>query len=324
MELTDTGMVDEEAPTYKPSEIKLMKKMAEIDPIEIVANLEGYSVSDDRVETLAPKFEGFDKILKPEDLSQYPILDLSDKEKKFINKYCDEVMCYDDGQVVNLKELISTAKMTWFRFNINGEDNNTLWHAEIDADKDVCRMYIIQTLDNYIVHISADLEKIEEYNVVNNLLVVRKNLIIKNPEKLLTNQIDALNVSELCTWDCVNIMKVVEYILRVMVVMKDRPQRTKIVKCTERRKVYKNPKNPKQGYVEKEFVIHRLLKATPDAKEYVKKMSESGERHFEYVVEEWERRAHTRQLKSGKIIYIGETTCHRHKDLTNKEIHIKL
>lgn len=325
-------IIEEQIPSYKPTEIKLLKKLLQIDPTKLQLNIGGYNIQDNgRIHDTVMKLDStLDRWIEPDDLKDYPILDLSKKEDKFINKYCDENYNYADGATTDLVDLFSTVKMRWFRFDLTDENgnptvNNIVWHVELDKDNDMCRMFIIQILEDYMVHIIVDMDNIHEYNVINNLVRVKKNVIIRNQDHLLSNEEETMGISELCQWDCYKVLNIVEYILRVMVVMRDRPQRTKIVKCTEKRRVYKNPKNPKQGYVEKEFVIHRILKSTADAKEYVKEKSGgSGERHFEYVMEEWERRAHTRQLKSGKIIYIGETTCHRHKDLTDKEIHIKL
>ena len=74
-----------------------------------------------------------------------------------------------------------------------------------------------------------------------------------------------------------------------------------------------------------DVIISRILMPVREAREYAERETVSGngvERN--YVIESWERIGHYRRLPhSEEKIYI-EATCTRHKQLTDKDIVIRL
>ena len=321
--------VELKLPTYKAPEIRLLKNMATLTDHELIADVS--SMSTPKKIANISKFDGFSKILivgySKDDWSNYPILDISKREMNYILNYCSKhgYVLSDGMEPFNLEQILIGAKVNYLQLSLSDDGaNDTLYHVDIDPINHNCRIYFMQVLDGYRAQISIDLENIDKYNLVDNFIDVNKIIIIDDLNKIPYKEEDLAAVSPMYGFTTPEIFLLLDRIINILVVMHDRPQRTKIVKCTTKKNIDIKGKHSSHSHTEKEFVIRRILKATPDAKEYVKKMSESGERHFEYVMEEWERKAHTRQLKSGKIIYISETTCHRHKDLTDKEIHIKL
>ena len=74
-----------------------------------------------------------------------------------------------------------------------------------------------------------------------------------------------------------------------------------------------------------DFVIRRIIKTHSMARKYIKeKSSIESNKSVKYTLEEWGRRAHIRKLKDGREIYIKASQCHRHKPLSDIEIHLKL
>lgn len=325
MSLMSNDDAELKLPTYKAPEIRLLKNMATLTEHDLIADVSSMSTPK-KIASLS-KFDGFSKVLNysKDDWSGYPILDISKREMKFILNYCSKngYAISDDMEPFNLEQIFIGSKVNYLQLSLTDEDaNDTLYHADVDSINHNCRIYFMQVLDGYRAQISIDLENIDKYNLVDNFISVSKIIIIDDLSKIPYKEEDLAAVSPMYGFTSPEIFLLLDRIINILVVMRDRPQRTKIVKCTEKKRISNSGKH--SSHAEKEFVIRRILKSTPDAKAYIQKMSSSGERHVEYTMEEWERRAHTRTLKSGKVIYIGETTCHRHKELSTKEIHIKL
>ena len=107
--------------------------------------------------------------------------------------------------------------------------------------------------------------------------------------------------------------------------MHDRPNRTKciVAESLKSEKSASTNSSKVSSHKEKEFLIRRILKTTSDAKDFIK--NKTGTRGpIEYSIESWPRKAHWRTYKSGKKTWISKTECVRHKELTKKQIHIKL
>lgn len=125
---------------------------------------------------------------------------------------------------------------------------------------------------------------------------------------------------------------IVTYILTLYKLMNDRPEKLRMVRRIQRLSPDDRYFDPTMTADEMEeddgIVITRILKTARSAATYVREMNEySTRRHlmYEYVLEHWPRRGHWRRLPhSEKKVWIPPTICHRHKALTDKEIHIQL
>lgn len=122
-------------------------------------------------------------------------------------------------------------------------------------------------------------------------------------------------------------LSIIADVISIYVIINERPDRSKMIR--ETRRVEKPAAKGKKGKAAKpevEYVVRRILKPVKEAKEYIAKMSTEGERNVEYTMESWTRKEHKRRKPGTKDEYITiqATTCHRHKELSGKEVHLKL
>lgn len=118
------------------------------------------------------------------------------------------------------------------------------------------------------------------------------------------------------------IVSIISMILSLYIITHDRPERL----CTARKEYMPIHKNnvPKLKYDSKYVIKHIVAYKSTIMKKIKDKPTTSGfERQVEYVMENWDRIGHLRTYKSGKSVWINPVTCHRHKDLTTKQIKVK-
>lgn len=313
-------------PVYSSCEIRMLRRFLNYEGCNLIANLRGYATPLN-----SSSGDMFSDMLEESnfkhDWSEYPMVDLSTKELKFIDNYCNKLKfcCSSDDTIpIDLGKLLTESRLNYMRYPISDDLPDVLYYSDVNQNDNIARIWFIQKIACGRIEIVVDLINIDNFNLTDNLTSIKKRVVMTDTSVIPSNYEEFVKESPIIDSDAKEILVSLINIFQILIVMRDRPQRTKVIKCTEKREV--NPSNNKkhQKKVEKEFVIQRILKSTSDAKEYIHRMSSSSDRHVEYTMEEWERRAHTRQLKSGKIIYIHETTCHRHKELSDKEVHIKL
>lgn len=255
-----------------------------------------------------------------------PLIDLSEKELNFISTYVKKKITKSDkinlvpalvncryGNQFNIPitKINNRIKSLYVNFEVYPDDDMVKFYLFYYGQKGMVLMYII-LLD----HISSF-----KPNDPDNVLLIISRVGIKNYDSLVKDDSELSKYFDKSLLYYNDIMMFLEDIIGIILVMHDRPERTKMIKCTERKssKSKKNIKNKSN----KDFIVTRILKSTKEAKEYIQKMGSRAE--AEYVLESWERKGHWRSIhNSNKKIWIEPTTCKRHKELSKKEIHIKL
>lgn len=339
IDLLANDQEDRVIPNYSKVESKLVEAMAQSIHIKQASIPIGSFKTQYNIDHNCDElFNQWDReypneISRNADWNEYPLMDLSEKEMRFIDKYCDKMGYLDEeGQTpIDLFSLLSSIKFgnhIRSKATIISEGDEVDDKAELltffesDKTNNIIRFYSASKASNdSTVLIEVDIVNADHYSLNESLYAVHIELVMNSFNHAPMNADQLYAISPIVGINPTDIITAMHTFLKICLTMRDRPERTKIVKCTEKRYVATGKKNKKE---EREFVISRILKSTSDAREYVKKMGSAGDRHCEYVIEEWSRREHTRTLKSGKVIHINETMCHRHKDLTDKEIHIKL
>ncbi len=253
---------------------------------------------------------------------QYPLIDFTQKEMKFINKYVSTNDLFNDEKPELRFNLIPYLESPRYgnilRFPF--EDKDIIF--AYTNDKDVFRFGLLENVSESMwIEMNFDYTNLEEFNVYDSLNQIDTLLILTN-HAYIPKSINDIN-SLLLNLSNEELLDFIQYILSCIIAIHDRPKRTKMVKITERKETNNNQKrNPKNN--NEDYVIRRILKPADDAKEYVASHSGGVHKNHEYTLEEWSRVDHWRHLKNGKVVYIHETTIHRKLPLSDKEVHIKL
>ena len=256
-------------------------------------------------------------------ITQYPLIDFNQKEMKFISRYVASNNLFDGDRPELKFNLIPYLESPRYgkilRFHLSYKDIVFAY----SRDNDTLRLCLLEKInDSLWIEISFDYNNLGEFNIYDSLNQIDTILILTNHE-YIPRSINSIE-SVLLSLNYNEMLNFVQWILSCIIVIHDRPKRTKMIKITEKREVPCSNKSKHNNQVKEEFVIRRILKSSDDAKEYVESHSGGTHRNHEYTIEEWSRADHWRHLKNGKDIYIHETTCHRNLPLSQKEVHIKL
>ena len=256
-------------------------------------------------------------------ITQYPLIDFNQRETNFISRYIVSNDLFDGDRPELKFNLIPYLESPRYgkilRFTLSYKDIVFAY----SRDNDILRLCLLEKInDSLWVEISFDYNNLEEFNIFDSLNQIDTILILTNHE-YIPRSIHSIE-SVLLSLNDNETLNFIQWILSCIIVIHDRPKRTKMIKITERREVPCSNKSKRNNQVEEEFIIRRILKPSDEAKEYVSSHSGSAHRNHEYTIEEWYRADHWRHLKNGKDIYIHETTCHRNLPLSQKEVHIKL
>ena len=322
----------------------ILKRMWDT-PYYFVNIVSWVKVSDHRFSKLKSSTDAF-KILIGEDI-KCPKVDFNEKEWKFIDKYVHQkgiVPRINEGNPtpVNFADVLSHpkyGKTLEFMYNdkSSGEKYPIKFTYEYDAKLDICRFYIIYLgIDEFTPFITVDYTNISAMLLIDGLAEIDTNISLTKFDDIPSSNEDIMNVIPKPFKTNDGIMIILWHILGTLLVIHDRPNRHKMVRIEQssssKSKGSSNSSNSKSKSERNkdDVLISRILMPSKEAKEYVRIMTssssgESGESHRNYVIESWERAGHYRRLpNSDKQIWIEETTCRRHKPLSDKEVHIKL
>jgi len=253
-----------------------------------------------------------------------PQVSLSDKEWNYIVNYTKERNFLHDTPM-DLTSYISHPRYgNIYRTNVNTDEGIVELIFKMILEDDHMKLYIIHQLNKdtsvYLRLKISDLEHFvindcfndSEIILVNNdLLHAPKSADITSPIMSMVDQVSK------------QLLAITKLFLSLMVVMKDRPQRTRMVKCTTRKLNNTNSKHTDKNQTKVRTV--RILKTVYEAKKLVAESQNHERAEAIYVMEEWDRQGHYRTTKTGKRVWIDATTCHRRLPLNeSKEIKIKL
>lgn len=256
-----------------------------------------------------------------------PLLDFNDHESDWIINYCmtHDVYCNSkQDNAYNLKEYIvdeqrfglNFRKNFWNPSRLNNDIQTTVFTYPIEDTNAIDFVVLHNAGDNcytaYILHYN-DMTKFNPINVDSMYIFF---IIDKEHGGKITFS-DANKLSANIVLD------IVRFITSTMIVIHDHPELNRII--VEQRKMVEWRKHKPDDLTEPKFVIRRIIRTQAGVKRYIKENAskvESGLIH--YTLEEWSRRAHIRKLKDGREILVKASKCHRHKPLSDIEIHLKL
>lgn len=291
---------------------------------------------DDNIDDLFSKIndKGVPKFI--EDISlEYPIVDFSKKEWKFVNKYIDKKSIMDNEyKYLDLSETLEYPRYgdtLKFIYLYENETYDMISSFIYDKDNKSVRFFIgYHVNENMSIFASIDYYKIQKFNPNQNIRSVETFIYLKNGISLLESTSELSKIIPSLFLNYQDILDMLVSIISIHVVLFDRPERTRMIKETRRCLTTPNQTERKHttNHQKSELIIKHILLPVKDAKEYINRVSSDndGEVYREYVMETWERKGYYRRLpNSDKKIYIKPTQCKRHLELVkNKEIHIKL
>lgn len=262
---------------------------------------------------------------------QYPLIDVGEKELKFIMKYAitNRILGGADDEDVDLLSYISHVPYgDTFRLPVesDGCSGEVIGTFILDEETSDLRMILIHNIpeEDIVVFSTIDYENVKEFNHVRCCRDCNTTLLCKQVDRLPSN-LDVLNngIPKIFL-DSESIDKIISSFIALYVILHDRPSRNRMVSCSRRiSKQEKQSKRKSNKKEECEYVVTRILKTAQAAKKYVADMTASGQVDREYTLESWPRKGYYRRVRGG-VIWIPPTTCHRHLELSEKEIHIKL
>lgn len=252
-----------------------------------------------------------------------PLVDLSTREFKYITNYvAKKSYMTDDPSCVNVDMVKAISNSRYgasfmYPIMVNGEEVVSQLVFILNDDKG--KLFLQIPGKDIVFFVYALFDDMREFNMISNIVTINISAGITNFNILpdSADKMDELIPVEYRTLE--DVWKLIYKICAMFITIYERPERTRVV-----REVTK-PKHRGDGKLtnEKDYVIRRILKTRTEAKEYVTRMSgQCADR--EYTMESWNRVGHTRQLKSGKIVYVHECECKRRLPLSDKEIHLKL
>lgn len=324
----DPGRYSGEVPVHNETEMLIFKKAAEKFNIHnLICPLDEYVNGDKGEDSLHMNgMEVPDHFTIGTNIKYFPLIQVSEKEMKFVRNYANK-NAYVDGVVDLRKYMVEPRYGKTLRFNLSKNDvsGEVIISYELDEFNDCITFHICQYAYNKFSYaIVAYFKGIKKFNINKSHLANAEFLFIHtqhNVHAMPSNISNIHNDIVLSIYKPKEILDLINDFINLSIAIHDRPERTKIVKCVDKKYYIKKERNEKVE--EKDYIIARILKTKTEAREYVEKMS--GTRaECEYSVEEWDRIGHYRTLKSGKVIWVRETTCKRHLPLSEKEIHIKL
>lgn len=335
-------------PEYSKLEIKMLKTIYNNLHINFYSTAIKGRIEHDVDEASMKIFDEWnkvvpDKILPDNDDGKYPIFDLRKKDDKFMKNYVVEhgIKLYDKDYHVNLYEYFADPKYgNIFRtpavahsFDTDtGKEQDTrsiemLTYIKVDHVKMYMRVHFVHKISpTFSTAVIIDLRNINNFNIMKDIVSIREDLIFKGNEYLMRDMDEFKSVAPMVSLGTDAMIFMLTKLITMYIIIKDRPDRHRMVTRKEKVVRHTTSKGGKKKE-EVDYVITHILKNSSDAKKYVEEMTNQAEmehRQVEYVLESWKRGEHYRHYKSGKVVKIKEQECHRRKEMTKKQIIVKM
>lgn len=291
-----------------------------------------YNILSDCVLSFGPETY---EIEEDDEKLEVPLVDFNEKEGKYISKYIADLGLFDgeNSNEVDLVEKLSHPRYgTNLRIPVRREDGSKetfLMSYFIDETHNLMRIYAFLESDNDVRAVMlVDFENVRHFQGVANFSGIYTGIALKKHIPLFHDMKDIKANMPDCFLSFEDAMMLVYEMLSIHIVIYDRPQRTRMVRCQEEKSSTTPKKHSNKQRTEPEYIVRRILKPVKEAKELVR-LSEHAAPGSpvkrEYTMEEWERVGHWRRIPgTDRFIWIEKTTCRRKLPLSDKEIHIKL
>lgn len=262
-----------------------------------------------------------------------PLVDLSKKEMDYVERYMERMQYLGTSAEKTEVDLVEKMLLPRYgetlRFNFVDEENAvhecTTSYAILPEDE-YLRVWIrYQVNESDWMYVMVDFDHIRSFHPTHSLVNISVD-VVQDPSEYHLRKSATTIVFDTPSFMRSNegiISKVIEMIA-THIIIHDRPNRTRMVRCYQRVPKEKDPNKPED---EAEFVIRRILKPAKEAKQMVSLSDGSTPlgHDREYTMAEWERVGHLRRIPgTDRTVWIEPTTCVRHLPLSDKEIHIKL
>ena len=316
-------------PSYMQSELNLFKavwkSIPEMDAATFIINSWLNNMHDESLQpdTYSKSDSELLDYIMPSDLNEYPLIDFSEKEWKFIIDYCDKNNMIDsDSHRIDILPYITNARYGCkFKMNIEttGSDVQLVTQILLIAE-DELKVILSHHYGDRIVSAVINFINLKEFSMKNSMLNINKAVTFLKIDAMAASVDELYDESPLANSTPEMILGLAARVLKALIIIHDRPKRSKMIRCTKTESIQSGKKS---SQTKSKVSYWRILKPVKEANEYIEKMS-GTRRDVEYTLEEWPRVAHTRTYKSGKVVHISETSCHRRLPLAKKEVEIKL
>ena len=323
---------DLKIPEYTNIEMDVYSAIFDLEQIELFSHI----ISEFRAEDSEPVEidDSFVNICKPGiETNEWPIVKLSDKEWKFVNKWLEDNKIYQ-GEIDLHKYLdnprygrhikIPYTKTSSSNDEIEYESMLNAGYQFVDDHMELIVWEEINPDCNIALVFRID-DPSHFKGFKGNQLYMATTIVCDNVGCVPRGTDSLVNMAIIPKFTNHDAYRVLNMIMKVFVIIYHRPERTRMVKYSENRKVYSN-KNNRKSATAREYTVWRMLAPVKEAKEYVQRMSTGrSNREAVYTLEEWDRCGHYRTLKSGRVIYIRPTHCQRRLPINEtREIQLKL
>lgn len=262
-----------------------------------------------------------------------PTILCSRKEWNYIVKYGgDRGLFLPDDRPVHLSSALKNPRFGWsFKMDAKSfaENPEDVKNIEVfmsytyDEEEDSAK-FVIDISDSVIDYIiNIDCDNMDEF-CVESCITRLWSMMTFEATKYNTTPNGLSDMSKRIPINESVGIRYLEMFLSFLLITHDRPERMKSVReeSRENTEERKNTDRTKQEPVKPTYVVRHILMPAASAKKYVSKMSSDKSRT--YTVESWKRSGHWRTYKSGKTVWISESECTRHLEITKRKEYIKL
>lgn len=257
----------------------------------------------------------------------YPMIRFTLKEDRFVDGYCkkNNLLCDDPINIIPYFENPRYGNEMKIDADLSHKNEYPiLMRYDLNTKCNTITFHFIEPIsyDNgTYVEIAVTYDDIDHF-AETNLLMSTMYIVLRNHNYIPRNINDIKDQSVLANLVLSGVNTLVSRVIKDYIAIHDRPKRSRMVKQIRRTN---HPSRNNKPKADNPYVISHILMPINEAKSLVASSKEYHERaEAQYVLEEWERSGYTRVYKSGRHVWIGPTTCHRHLPLTDKEVVVKL
>lgn len=266
-----------------------------------------------------------------------PLVDFNEKEMKFTLKYVNSLKPFGGEKDVDLVDVFENPKYgKELIFPVRNDDTechiNTMY--DYSRKEDDLKFMMLITSERYLkIYAEVKFRNISNFNFHDDTIMFQGCIVFEDTETRFPSSMEEFKEmipTEILRYD--NFLPMVLGFLAVYVIIHLRPERSRVIRETTKiTPAYDsiastNIKKQRRHETPKEqFLVRRILKDVKAAKEYIAKVASEESSNREYTIENWERVGHWRRKPhSDEKIWIKPTRCHRHLELSDKEVHLKL
>lgn len=321
----DTGR-ETIVPTYGKEEIRMIQNAIKHNSIDMFIRsiLDAGVIYAEDADTLSIGRERYGRL--KEMFSDSVHLKFSSKEYRFVAKYCEKINVASDidpFKESDLSQYLSNLRYgneMLIRFPNFKEDIELLGIVEVRGDK--LFVHLLEKIsNNTFIEFDCNFGDIHKFSIRKSIKMENISIILTDASYIPMDLKDINNKSALVQLGLAFDTTLCITFLQDLIVIHDRPKRSRVVRTT-RQISHQLSSKKKEG---KDYVVSRVLMPVNEAKALVAAHASTSERaEAQYVLEDWERIGYSRTYKSGKVVWVRPTTCHRHLPLTEKEVIVKL